>query len=229
METTIIFEQDIINLIRQEKPEISDTDLKWKLFHYCKDNELKNIGSQRYAKGSSIYNYSLSSEAENICQRIKAEYPEIQIAVWESRILNEWLNLLLAKNTIFIEVEKEFLETIYDALFDRYENTMILINPSINDYYRYLKDGLIVLKPLVMRAPVSKEGHVTLEKLFVDLICNKLLIEMFDQYAIEDLIRNASQAYAINEKKMLAYARRRGRYDKVKLYWRTINDRQADI
>lgn len=224
MSNTIIMEKDIIDQLMAEKPEISATDLKWKLFHFCKSQGLKSIGAHQYAKVDHVYDYKLGAEAEKINCILKTDYPEMKIAVWESRILNEWLNLLLAKNTIYIEVEKAFIDTLYDSLLDCCEDAMILVNPRSEEYYRYQKDGLIVLKTMVARAPVSKENHITLEKLFVDLICDKLFVQLFDRYTVEELIRNALRQYSVNEKKILAYAKRRGRYNEVLSSWRKIND-----
>ena len=68
-------------------------------------------------------------------------------------------------------------------------------------------------------------AHLTIEKLFVDLLYDKLLIELFDSYTVQELIQDAAASYAVNEKKLLAYARRRGRYNEILAYWRKINDR----
>ena len=225
MDTEIITEKEIIDIFKRENSEISGIDLKWKLFHYCKDNGLQSIGVQRYAKVSAVYAYELGTMAEGIRSKLKSQYPEIKVSVWESRILNEWLNLLIAKNTIFVETPKVFLETIYDVLSEYTESTMILVNPKAEEYYRYQRDDLVVLKTMVDRAPVTESGHLTIEKLFVDLLCDKLLTEMFDGSTVKELIQDASATYAVNEKKLLAYARRRGRYDEISEYWRMINDR----
>lgn len=225
MGKTIITEKEITEILRKENAEISDTDLKWKLFHYCKDNGLQSIGAQQYTKVGSLYDYELGSTAETIRNNLRTQYPEIKLVVWESSILNEWLNLLIAKNTIFIETPKDFLDTIYDALTESDENTMVLVNPKTEEYFRYQKNDLIVLRTMVDRAPISKNNHLTIEKLFVDLLCDKLLIELFDGYTVQELIQDAAASYAVNEKKLLAYARRRGRYNEILAYWRKINDR----
>ena len=57
------------------------------------------------------------------------------------------------------------------------------------------------------------------------MLCDKLLIELFDGYTVQELIQDAAASYAVNEKKLLAYARRRGRYNEILAYWRKINDR----
>lgn len=222
MGKAIITEREIIDILRKENAEMSDTDLKWKLFHYCKDNGLQSIGAQQYAEASAVYDYELGTVAEEIRNKLKVQYPEIKLVVWESRILNEWLNLLIAKNTIFIETPKEFLDTIYDALTESDEDKMVLVNPKAEEYFRYQRNDLIVLRTMVDRAPISKSSHLTIEKLFVDLLCDKFFLELFDAYTVQELIQDASNSYAVNEKKLLAYARRRGRYDKILAYWRKM-------
>lgn len=225
MEKRIITEQEIIDTLKKENSNITDTDMKQKLFHYYKDNGLQSIGSHHYAKSDFIYDYELGTFAEDIRTKLNAQYPEISLAIWETRILNEWLNLLIAKNTIIIEVPKYFLDIIYDAISEIRENQIVLVNPNIEEYFRYQRNDLIVLKALLDRAPITKKGHLTIEKLFVDLLCDKFLNEMFDSYTIQKIIQDASVSYAINEKKLLAYARRRGKYNEVSMVWRKINDR----
>jgi len=224
MGNKIISEKEIMNTLRKQDIEISNTNLKWKLFHYCQANDLRSIGSRQYTKRTFVYNYELGITSEEISNKLKEQFPKIKLVVWDSSILNEWLNLLIAKNTIFIEAPKCFLESIYDALVKLENNAMILVNPKNEEYFRYQRNNLIVVKTLVERAPVTKGNHITIEKLFVDLLCDKLLIEMLDTYTIEKLIKEASTTYAINEKKLLAYARRRGRYNEILACWRKIND-----
>ena len=225
MGKSIITEKEIIDIIKKENDEISETDLKWKLFHYCRENGLQSIGAQQYAKIGSVYDYKLGIVAEEIRNRLVSRYPEIKIVVWESSILNEWLNLLIAKNTIFIETPKDFTDTIYEAITELDENALVLVNPKTDEFFRYQRNNLIVLKTMVDRAPISKTNHLTIEKLFVDLLCDKFLIELFDTHTVQEVIQDASASYAVNEKKLLAYARRRGRYDEILSYWRKVNDR----
>jgi len=225
MSAKIITEKEISDILRKENEKIGDVDLKWKLFHYCKDNELQSIGAHQYAKTSSVYDYELGTTAEEIRNKLRTQYPEIRTVVWETCILNEWLNLLIAKNTIFVEVSKVFLETIFDTLTEIDGSTMVLVNPKTEEYFRYQRNNLIVLKTMVDRAPISKNNHLSLEKLFVDLLCDRFLVELFDAYSVQELIQNAAASYAVNEKKLLAYARRRGRYDEISAYWRKLNDR----
>ncbi len=57
--------------------------------------------------------------------------------IYNITFLNEWLNQLIGKNTIFIEADRKYLNSIYDVLVDNgYKN--ILLNPSLEEIDKYL-------------------------------------------------------------------------------------------
>ena len=70
-----------------------------------------HIGRNQYtiAKSNRIYNNSYSDEAKLAVQEIKQEYPMVDFQVFELVQLNEFVNHLIAHNTIFISVENEVL------------------------------------------------------------------------------------------------------------------------
>lgn len=220
----IITENEILAVIKENRPDASETDLKWALFHYCKDNGLQRIGKKQYAGSALVYEYIPGEKAAQIQGFLQGEFPDMEICIWESALLNEWMNLLLANNTIFVETGKECVESVYYALCEKSGEDMILVNPSLDDYYRYLRNDLIVIRTLKTRAPITRNGHITLEKLIVDLLYDKFLSQLIDRSTAEAVIADISKRYIVNESRLYAYAKRRNKMNEVQDFWRKLND-----
>lgn len=158
-------------------------------------------------KGFSDVNLDLTS-------KFREEFNDINIAVYESFILNEWINHLISRNIVIVEVEKYFTKDIFRYVQNIYSNT--LFNPTNDDLYSY-KDAIIIVNPLVTQAPVNKKDKtIKIEKLIVDLFTNDIINEFISEAEKEDVIRSIIKNYVVNEKTILAYSKRRGNYDAIK-------------
>lgn len=124
--------------------------------------------------------------------------------------MNEFVNHLLAKNTIFIEVENMLDESIFNLLFNRYPH--VLHNPSLDEYYKYAGDETIIVRKLISEAPppFGQYRQASLEKLLVDLFGRGISGSILSRSEYRAIYEDAFQKYNINQGKMFRYARRRG-------------------
>ena len=220
-------ENEIFNLIKEQKKDISEQTLKWILFELLQNGLLCRIGTKRYIAGLKKYKYELRDVSKSINEFIETSFPNVNYTVWESVQLNEWVNLLLNQNTIFIDVEKELFDFVVDSLMDEFgKDYTILVNPDEDTVARYRRNNLIIIKKLYSRSPMDKKSHlIKLEKLLVDLLCDKNYISMLDYGAVEDVFEGVKLSYAIDSTKMLNYAKRRGILDKIEKIWGKENDK----
>ncbi len=156
------------------------------------------------------YLYELSETAKDIVALIQEYYPLVEFQIWELYQMNEFVNHMLAKNTIFIEVENMLDESIFNLLFDRYPH--VLHNPSPNEYYKYAGDETIIVRKLISEAPPSygQYRQASLEKLLVDLFGRGISGSILSRSEYRAVYEDAFQKYNINQGKMFRYARRRG-------------------
>ena len=156
------------------------------------------------------YSYELSETAKDIVALIRENYPLVDFQVWELYQMNEFVNHLLAKNTIFIEVENMLDESIFNLLFDRYPH--VLHNPSLDEYYKYAGDETIIVRKLISEAPppFGQYRQASLEKLLVDLFGRGISGSILSRSEYRAIYEDAFQKYNINQGKMFRYARRRG-------------------
>lgn len=134
--------------------------------------------------------------------------------IYNSTFLNEWLNQLIGKGTIFIEADKKYLSSIYELLVDN-GYTNILLYPTINEINKYTLNELIIIKPLFSRSPINrKEKSFTIEKVIVDLYCDSILKKYYPTSELADIYRQIFNTYAIDEFSLNAYLKRRNLKDR---------------
>lgn len=210
-ENNIYSEHQLYDYIKMQNPSATDQKCKWILFELERSGEINRIGTKRYIAGLTKYKHTLNSIAQSIDDFLTGKLPDIDYIVWESIQLNEWSNLLLNQNTIFIDVDKELIDFVVDQLIEQFgAEYTILVNPSEADIARYRRNNLIVVKKLFSRSPSVKHSHcITLEKLLIDLLCDRYYQAMVDTSATKDIYVSVKQNYAIDTTKMFNYAKRR--------------------
>lgn len=221
VKNTIYSESEIYRLVQEQKQEVSEQKLKWMLYEFERDGVLSRIGTKKYIAGRKKYKYELREDSKNIDEYIRSSFPEVKYVIWESTQLNEWINFLINQNTIFIDIEKELIDFVIDGLVEEFGNEYtILINPDEQTVSRYGRDNLVIVKKLFSRSPLDKKEHmIKLEKLLVDLVCDKYYAWMLDSSTIKDVFAGVKNTYAIDTTKMLNYAKRRNVLSTIKPLW----------
>ena len=213
-------ESEIVELIRQANPTVTDTKMKWLLFDLERAHTITKIGAKKYITCGRQYSYNLSENASNIDAFLSENYPEIKYVIWESTQLNEWMNFLLSKNVIFVEVESELKDYVFNYLqeqFGRFQT--VLLSPDAETLSRYIDNNPIVVSLLFSRSPLRrKDRKIALEKLIVDLFSDKLLLSMIGTNDREEIASGITRGYSLNTTKALAYARRRRCVDQIRHY-----------
>ncbi len=165
------------------------------------NNKYKLVNKKKY---HTFREYDCTIKFIELFKDIKFDY-----IVYNITFLNEWLNQLIGKNTIFIEADKKYMNSIYELLVDNdYKN--ILLNPSIEEIDKYSSSDLIIIKPLFTRSPIDrKEKSFKIEKVICDLMSDNILRKYFSTSELSEIYRQIFETYAINELSLNAYLTRR--------------------
>ena len=179
----------------------------------CRDKIIQRVSRNQYAlyredTAKNDYSAIETSEGAAVKSFLAKQFPQLDYAVWETYALNEFLNHQLARNHIFVEVEKPLEESIFAAL-RQWTNYTVLLKPSGNDLYLYSGDLTIIVSTLTSEAPIAKH-EIRIEKLLVDLLANKLISQIISPSEIPNIFTMAFSRYNINRSALLRYARRRG-------------------
>ena len=208
---TAYSESELIELIRNANPSFSDIKIKWALFELEKSNKITRIGTKKYITNGKRYSYVLSESAQRIDSFLSNDYPDLDYIIWESSQLNEWMNLLLAKRIIFVEVESDLKDYAFSFLQEKFcDSKMILLSPDFKILSRYIDNSPVAVRSLFSKSPKSRDGHrISIEKLLVDVFSDRLLKSLIGTKDREEIANGITRSYAINETKTLAYAKRR--------------------
>jgi len=184
------------------------------------NNQYKIVNKRKY----HIYReYDNTKDLINLLKEIRYDY-----IIYNITFLNEWLNQLIGKNTIFIEVDKKYFNSIYELLVDNeYKN--VLVNPSMQEIEKYSLSDLIIIKPLYSRSPINrKEKSFTLEKIIVDLFADDILKKYYSTSELPWIYKQMFKEYAIDEYSLNAYLTRRRIKEKFYEFLKT-NDLENKI
>ena len=184
------------------------------------DGKISRVATGQYALTSKErFSYSLESKTSKKVFDVltKKLHKSAKFIVYESSVLNLFLNHLIANSTVIVEVEKDLLEQVYWLLKDDgFKN--VLLKPDENENYIYNPfngEGIIV-KSLVSKSPINKKEHKTsIEKLVVDIVIDKTINMFFEEAEKKDIVSNIFEKYGIKFDSVRNYAKRRHSLDRV--------------
>lgn len=172
------------------------------------------------------YTFDYSDLAKNVASMIETNYTEVNFTVFETRQLNEFMNLQIGKNTVLVSVESGLEAYIFQELSAKYPGK-VLLKPDTETLWTYLQEDSIIIEKLTTEAPKSsKKKWMTMpEKFLVDLVADKTLKVLIVPSQIEYIYEGYLNHYHIDIKKMLRYARRRTCEDTLKRYIEQYKDK----
>lgn len=224
MPDEIISRKQILNLAREIEPDFSEGMMKQLLSNLLHKAYVVRVGRNQYCKADKSqmkqkYKCRYSKKAEEILDVMEASFPMVDFRVWELSCLNEFFDHQVGQNYIFLEVEKDGCEFVFDKMIEKYPGN-VLLKPDINAIMRYAANGTILIENLITEAPKGQENvhYLSLEKLIVDLFANKNLRNLISQGDYQNALENIFFQYEVDQVKMLRYARRRNKEKEVREY-----------
>jgi len=162
--------------------------------------------------------YRPSQLEQKIFMKLKKKFPFADFCIWSPRVLIPFMVNIPNVNYVFVDVEKDVMESVFYALQEMELGRNILLAPSLVECNRYLAGtDSIVVRHLIGQSPLTEVEGCTvprLEKILVDVIGDYELFfaSGYETYNIFEFALERSQ---INKSKLLRYASRRNRKDKV--------------
>lgn len=240
-EGSIVDYDTLSNFILDNFDNKQKKNIGFYIFDLVKSNILYQLNSGIYKLSSKkIFKIEIPESIISYIEPISFEYPEVEICVWESNLFNQFIEMQLFKNQIYIEVEKGFERLVFEKISKNIEFTTLL-KPSmeeINDYKSV--ENLLVLKSLLNKAPTNRKRFAKrfgfnvnyhgnrnsistpkIEKILVDVFANNNLsfISENEKY---NFYTNSLKNYSVNFKTLLSYARNRNKKEFIEDYIRNI-------
>ena len=211
--------KDYIDAYKDLNSGASEEQAVYALRKSLSNGMIQRMGRNQYttAKTKAAYRYRYAEEACHIADEVLKEYPEAFFQIFELVQLNTFINHQIAHNAIFVSVENDLVDFVFDTLRRLYPGR-VLLKPSADEYYRYITDNGIVVGRLPSESPKGQETqwHVRIEKILVDIAADKLLSQIVPQEELAGLYEDVNEKYLIDTKTMWRYARRKGAENKLK-------------
>ena len=214
--------KELISIMKNEKNEMSDNSLIWMIGYLVKLGHLVHIGRDQYTLSGykkDQYFPIYSQSAIEIKDQITGRYSEIGFTVFESTLLNEFLNHLIARNTIFIQTERDTSAFVFDFIRETIQSN-VLYKPSQKEFSRYWQPDMIVVLDWTSQAPLnlSAPHDITVEKMLVDIYCDKTIQLTYSRSEYEMVVNAVYGRYNVDTVRLLRYAGRRNKADEIKAF-----------
>lgn len=222
LEKDRLYSRKDLSLKLQDKKKVSDNSCNWIIGRLVSCGSLQKSGRDLYSRPLSSpkdqFSPVYSDKAAVIKEVIEKNYPYARFTVFETTLMNEFLNHLIAQNTIFIQIEKGSSIFVFRFLQEQgYFN--IMYKPDRKTFSLYWSKDCIVITDLISESPLGTEKHsVTLEKMLVDIVSDKLISTTYSAAERASFIAEADEKYSLDRVRLFRYARRRGKECEMRKY-----------
>ena len=210
--------KELMDGLRMLNSDLPESTYRGAISGLVRDGELIRLGYNSYSFSPDLpkneYIPLYSDTAQRLTDLISKKYPYVKFTVFETVLLNEFLNHLIAQNTVFIQVEKE--SSIYVFRFLQEQRiSNVLYKPDEDTLALYWSKDCVIVTDLVSEAPIrsDKPHAVLLEKMLVDILSDEIIASTFSKAELPDIMEQAQSQYLIDKVRMMRYARRRNRQD----------------
>ena len=220
LDVTRFTRKELLESFRMAGYMLSEASFYKKVEELVKSGQIIRVGRNVYSLPDDkrlTYEYKYSELAEEVAQEIVQQYPYVNFSIFEFVQLNDFVNHLIAHNVIFLSVEAEIMDFVFETLRDKYPGK-VLINPTVEIYHQYWSDNMIVLGKLTTEAPKGQKAswHTRLEKMLVDIMAEPLLLASISRAEYPHIYEDAFDRYIIDENGLFRYASRRNVTKKIK-------------
>jgi predicted transcriptional regulator of viral defense system len=194
---------------------LSKKSLSQQLYRLQKNNRLERARQGVYRLPVSLF--AVSDEIKQLNELLKTHFPFADFCLWSSNVLMPFMHHIPNLNFIYVDVENDVAESAFNFLKDN-QTKSIFFRPNKEEFNRYITGTkAIIIRQLVSESPLQTIENVlvpTLEKVLVD-IAGDVEFDFMQGAEITYFYRNVLDRNEINKKKLLRYASRRGRKEKV--------------
>lgn len=221
--------RDLLNAVRSGMKNISEGSLVVLLNRMLAEKKIIRVSYGKYKLNEDLkyeFFYEPSELMLSLNRHIKENFPFIDYCMWQPSIFVSMMLHIPAVRTTLVDVEREAMESVFMSLQNIESAIPVFFKPNQEDADRYITNrDMIIVRPLVKEAPIDIIDGCpvpTLEKMLVDAVSDKEL-QHLQGNELYTIYSNAFSGYEIKMPRLLRYAARRNRKQKVEQIINTIN------
>lgn len=199
-------------------PKMSKATLNWRIHSLVHNGYIKRLGRGIFSWGTATeFAPEISDTLMKANSILSKELPFAKACLWNTSLFNQWMQHQPSQFYNVIEVEKDAIDSAFNALREIYPNTFLKPDKNVLELYVLNKPDVLLIIPLISEAPIQelqlsqrkKITTVTLEKLMVDIFCEQDLFAAQQGKEMITIYNNLLSSFTISVNKMLRYAGRR--------------------
>lgn len=213
---------DLTDFYRKFDPKLKKSTVNWRVYKLVQEGVLERIGRGKFVIGEAqSYQPEVNLQLKKLYNKVHKKFPYVELSVWNTSVLNQFMVHQPFRFFIILEVEKEAADSVFQFL--RSENVPVFLEPGEEILQNYLPEDKtpVIILPLVSEAPLQTVNGVqtaTLEKILVDLYCDPTIFFAYQGSELSTIFKDAFERYTVHQNKLLRYARRRGKKEKLLSY-----------
>ncbi len=207
--------QDICNYYLSIGISLSDAALRWRIYDLKSAGIIKSVERGVYTFSDKPRFIPESNPfIEKIVELYQQKYDGLDYCTWNTSSLNSFMIHQPVNAFYLFETDRDITESVFYHF--KANNIKVFNNPTaqIMEDYVLGQEGVVVVKPLVSRAPLMKKNQIVfpaLEKILVDIFCDQHQFYIYGGQEMITIFENAFHHYNINFSSLYAYATRRGK------------------
>ena len=212
--------RQLVSILQEETPMLKTGSYQWAVGEMLKNGYIVRVGFDEYMlSGVDIqpeYEPRYSELASELLNVLEEKYSYSEFTIFETVLMNDFLNHLIAQNTVFVQFEKD-LSIFAFRFLQETDFGHVLYKPSKRDFDLYWGADCIVITDMRSEAPLSVRAphSITMEKMLVDIYCDRLIRETYSKAEYPSVMEHALRTYKVEKTKLLRYAGRRNKAEEI--------------
>jgi len=219
--------EELLEFYKKYDPNLKEGTFGWRIYDLKKKNLIIIVQRGKYRIGHiPVYSPLISEELLKLANSINEQFEDVKYCIWDAQWLNEFSKHQSSKKMIVIEIEKEFVDTLFYRLKDEFEFEFYLKpDKKAIEYYVSESEWPVIIKSLFSKSPTTNQViknivcHTPqIEKILVDVFTEKKLFYYYQGAELMHVFSNILNTYPINYTTLFSYAKRRNRETEIKRY-----------
>ena len=221
--------ESLLAFYRQFDSNLKDSTFRWRIHQLRAKNIITPVSNVLFTLNSKPdFKPNIGEFQKKLANKIEKQFPGLKYTIWSTKSIQEFLLHLTPKFITILQVEIDALEPVYAFLKNLNIGT-VYFQPNKKEIERYVfeSEQSIILQSLISKSPTQKIGKtvtIKLEKMIVDIYCEKDLFISFQGSELVHIINTAHERYSINFTTLFHYARRRGKEAELKQFLKERTD-----
>ena len=212
---------DILDFYSRFEKDIKRSTVDWRIYELNRIGILHRTDRGKYTLGETDKDHffpEMSKSLKQLYLEIRRQFPFIDLCIWSTKLLNEFMLHQPGRFYTILETEKDASESVFHNLKEHGKDVYLDPSQDFLDRYVIHQPEPVVIINLTTEAPVQQIDNVktvTLEKMLVDIYCDKVIFSANQGTEMKQIYRTAFDKYYVSERRILRYASRRNKKDEI--------------